>query len=293
MTTRGLILPDVPLNLDDVQLGSLVPDPRQPHLDALVAKALKLGDITARTRRSVIARLDASRDASLSANLTRIFRGHVAAGASAQLKLEAAEGAVYELRKPRTWFATLCSLPKVRTWLEEGADDDQDAWLVIGLRTLSDARIRREDRVSHTAELQVSLPVSQAVANATPAGPAAAAVVGDSLDMGASGNIVSQAGMQEEGEMEGERIYAVGLRRVKYRWYKKSTVNAALLDSHTVWESVSDVRTASTKDGDVKVVEVQLMGDDKETPWASAALGDVELGIEEDGEDDYIYGSQV
>jgi hypothetical protein len=107
------------------------------------------------------------------------------------------------------------------------------------------------------------------------------------LDVGVTGSHASRDDREDEGEMEGERIYALGFRRVKYCWYKKASVDTAFLETHNTWEPFSDTRTSGFEDSSAKVIEVQLEDDD-EISWLAGAPDGLDLRVEEDGEEDCI-----
>jgi hypothetical protein len=274
----GLILTNVPLNFDDVKLGSLVPNPKYPHQDACVGKAVTPVDYSARKRKTVSTRLDSTHDRTLSGYVTTLFSTCHSASGESHFELSAPEGIVYELRNPKTWFRELCTLPDVRTWLEATIDEGEDTYLVIGLRTLRDARITQHDQTSRSTELEAKAPVGEAV------GAAVGGSVGGAADAGLALKFAEEKGKNEAGELEDERIYAVGFRRIKHHWYHKASVDTVILDSLNIWEPFSDIRTG-IEDG--KLLQVDI--DDGEL-WQVAGLPEgVQLKIEEDGDGDGDY----
>jgi hypothetical protein len=238
-----------------------------------VGKAVKPADYSARKRNTVNTRFDSRHELSLSGYVTNLFSARHNASGESHLELSAPEGVVYELRYPKAWFRELCSLPAVRTWLEETIDEGENAFLVIGLRTLKDARITQRDQTSRCTGLKATAPVGEAIGVPT----------GGAADVGLEGKHAADEGREEAGELEDERIYNVGFRRIKYRWHRKASVDTAVLDSHNIWEPISDTRTG-LEDG--KLLEVDV---DDEEVWDVPGVPDgAQLKVEEDVDDDYI-----
>jgi hypothetical protein len=269
-----LVLNDVPLNLDDVHLGSLVPNINYPHQDALIARAATASDYTARKRKLVTTRLDSKKSHSLTAYLTKLLSVEHGGAGEKHLDLSALEGVVYELRQPKKWFQELCAMPEVRMWLEAGINEGLESYFITGIRTLKDARVERRGQASARTKVEGKAPIGEAMGVPRP--------VGDKAEAGISASHTTESEKVDVGEMEGERIYAVCFRRVKYKWYKKSSVDSAFLESTNTWVPISD----DTRGDEEKLLEVDIFDVDEVS--VAIAPEEMELKIAEEGEVDYL-----
>lgn len=83
-----LILTDVPFTLKDIQLGSLIPNIRTPHQDALASKtAIEGKDYTVRTQKNFKTLLNSEHTLSFSTYLTKLLS--IEHGSRGNIHLEA------------------------------------------------------------------------------------------------------------------------------------------------------------------------------------------------------------
>jgi len=62
------------------------------------------------------------------------------------------EARVYSLLYPKTVFKTLCDDEEVQRWLQDGYQDKQSSYLVVGYRTLLNARLTSRTHSSSTRQ---------------------------------------------------------------------------------------------------------------------------------------------
>src|SRR6266536_4224665 len=246
MATK-LILTDVPFTLEDVRLGSLIPNIRNPHQDALApTTAIEGKDYTVRTQKNFKTLLSSEHELSFSAYFTKLLSVDHASTSKAHLELSSKEGIIYEMNQPKKWFRELCKLKEVQDWLQEGIDDGQDTFMIIGFRTLKDAKLEQRGEATLQTKFQADIPIGEAISSAASGGVA---------NVGLKGNHASREEHEDTAEMEGERIYALCYRRVKHSWHERKSVDNAFLQSRNIWRTFSDTRT---DDEDGKFLEVDI-----------------------------------
>lgn len=267
-----LILTDVPFTLETIQLGSLIPNARYPHQDALAAKPATVDkDYTARKQKNFKTLLNSEHALSFSAYLTKLLSIEHDSGRKAHLELSSLEGVVYEMSQPKKWFKDLCTMAEVREWLQEGIDDGQDAFMITGFRTLKDAKLDQHGYSSAQTKAQANIPVGDAIG---------AIAAGEVANVGTKGSHISKQEQLDSAEMEGERIYAICYRKVKFRWHQRSSVDDAFLQSRNIWRTLSDTRSDAEEDG--KLLEVDI--EDSDEGFEGVTPGAKSLQMEEDKE---------
>jgi hypothetical protein len=248
-----LILTDVPFTLEDIQLGSLIPNIRTPHQDALAARTAISGkDYTIRTHKNFKTLLNSEHALSFSAYLTKLLSIEHSPGSKVHLELSSKEGIIYEMSQPKKWFKDLCKLKEVQDWLQEGIDDGQDTFMITGFRTLRDAKLEQRGEASSQTKFQADVPVGEVMGGVAP---------GDVAHVGFKGSHTSKEEHEDTAEMEGERIYALCYRKVRHSWHGRKSVDNAFLQSRNIWRAFSDTRS---DDEDGKFLEVDIEDIDEE-----------------------------
>ena len=243
-----LILTDVPFTLENIQLGSLIPNIRYPHQDALAVKTAIVGmDYTARKQKNFNTLLNSEHALSFSTYLTKLLSIERDSKRNAHLELSSLEGVVYEMSQPKKWFQDLCTKTEVQQWLQEGIDDGQDTFMITGFCTLKDAKLEKKGGSSTQTKIQANIPVAEAIG---------AVVASEVANVGVKGSHTSKQEQLDSAEMEGERIYAICYRKVKFKWHQRSSVNDAFLQSRNIWRTFSDTRSDAEEDG--KLLEVDI-----------------------------------
>jgi hypothetical protein len=249
-----LILTDVLFTLEDVRLGSLIPNIRNPHQDALAPiTAIQGKDYTVRTQKNFKTLLSSEHKSSFTTYFTKLLSIEHDSASKEHLELSSKEGMIYEMNQPKKWFKDLCKLKEVQDWLQEGIDDGQDTFMIIGYRTLKDAKLEQRGEAASQTKFQADVPIGEAIS---------AAASGGVANVGLKGNHASREEHEDTAEMEGERIYALCYRRVKHSWHEQKSVNNAFLQSRNIWRTFSDTRTDDDDDG--KFLEVDIEDYDEE-----------------------------
>lgn len=238
----------IPYTLDDVQLASLVPNIRNPNQDALSLRSLVTGaDVSVRVQKNFQARLKNGTNSMFRARLSRLLSLlHDKEDVSAT-QISALEGRMYELKQPKALFKEICTRKQVQEWLQEGLEDGQDTYFVVGYHTFFNAKMLEQNHSASHNHGEVRIPVAEGVAAI--AGP----LVGTALDASLSASKEAMDYEIESSELPGERIYAICYRRILFKWFKAGQADAAYLEPKVRWKMVSDDRAPNVDDEEVEV----------------------------------------
>ncbi|KFY69552.1 hypothetical protein V496_00133 [Pseudogymnoascus sp. VKM F-4515 (FW-2607)] len=233
-------------------LGTLVTDPRKPIQDALTTiEAKEDVDFTVRDQQGVEDSLDLANSTTFAAQITKLFNISRSKSTSNTLDVSAKAGYIYELRSPKPFFRLACAEPKVRKWLEEGFQQNDKSYFVVGLRTFLDATVSESNRDESTTKAEAAVPVGEIVKANT------AVSLGDAADVKFSGQRSRARGSRAAFNTEGERIFAVCYNRVKM---SRGSECHAVLGRENVWRFFTDQRKS---------------GASVEEEWYEADLDDV------------------
>ncbi|PGH26500.1 hypothetical protein AJ80_01814 [Polytolypa hystricis UAMH7299] len=232
-----LVLPSRFLCREDVQLACLVPNIKEPELDAFESPVpLRPTDFTVNTIEDYHAFLQSRTDSRARAMLTRLARLTSETINSTDVQVAAQSARIYTLRKPAQLFGTLCKESNVREWLKEQVEDDMDVYFVIGLDTLIDSSNAEGAQLKSRQSAQVAVPIGEIV-GATP--------MGDYLDVGLEGGRGKNQETSYRYLAPGERICTLRLKKVIFRFWQPRDAANASLSKNSVWRTVSSNRGAS------------------------------------------------
>jgi len=274
MPSSTFIFTSTPYAKSAVPLASLVPDKRYPHMDALSKIEVKEGDDYSVTiDKNFNGRVHIESDSFFKATITRIFSVEWEKETTDTFHVTAEEGRVYALRQPKAIFKKLCALEDVRKWLEEGFVDKQKTYLVIGYRTLLDAKLVRQTERSTNIAAQGRAPIgAPAEVDPTPT---------SEMDTQAAGGHRNRAGGAGEFETNGERIYAICYRKVGFKFFEG--IDIAFLESGNRWKSFSKTRGKTQGEVEGEVVEADIEEEDE------GGVGQIELFATTDGEERFVF----
>ncbi|KAG9656709.1 hypothetical protein KCU98_g5657, partial [Aureobasidium melanogenum] len=230
MARDKFLVTATPYALEAIALASLVPDRRCPDQDAFKALDIKAKDFTKTHDSNFISTIDANRDSSVSAAVTRLFSAMFSSSKQTQSRLTANGAYVYKLNQPKVLFQQLCENSEARDWLEDGCRQDLESYFVVGFRTLVDAKVEDVRKKSHSGSGKVSVP-TEAVA-----GPTGGAL---NVELGADTSRVDNS--EASFEAKGERVVAILYRKVHLSSVS-GTFESARLSKDTkevTWSSTS------------------------------------------------------
>ena len=225
------ILTGIPYTLEDVKLGSLIPAPKSPSQDTFDPLTILVAnkDFRSRPEENVDFDFEGEGKSSFDAGITKFLRMFGLKAKTQSVKLESRQARIHELVKPRSIFTTLIANEDCKKWLENARENGEKPHLVVGYKTYLDASKKTEFIHDTTAEVAATIP-----AGAIAQDPNAALPGGSVLDSGAKANISNQARTTNSSELKGERIFAISLRKVIFRFFS-SKVDGARLENKNCW----------------------------------------------------------
>src|SRR5271154_5737868 len=204
--SKVFIFTSTPYATNDIPLGSLIPNIRSPAQDALKKAKLKKGvDYLVNADENFSGRITDESKTFFKAAITRVFSSMLDFESQDTFYVTSETARRYELRQPNLVFHQLCQDDDVKKWLEEGYHDKQDSHLVIGFRTLLNARLFRKAQQATDAAIQFHIPTGAPAGDPTPTGE------GDVKIAGGHGH---KSGREGEFTALGERIYAICYRKI-------------------------------------------------------------------------------
>ncbi|KAF9761672.1 hypothetical protein IL306_003751 [Fusarium sp. DS 682] len=141
-----------------------------------------------------------------------------------------ARGINYSLDNSDAWFDKAVGIPDTRRWIESAALRGDKIYMIVGIQTLTDARIVQTSARGRQAEGHVNVPVSLSLAAATAIMPFAElvdpAVHGEHQDV-ESGQLWLVA--------PGEQVCSLQYRAVKPRWLSSRLIKTPRLSETRQW----------------------------------------------------------
>jgi hypothetical protein len=195
-------LTEIPYNLDDIKLGSLVPNIAQPDQDFFPpAGRLRAGtDFKSRNQKNFKFSLEQDNNTSGKLRLTRLFTTSGTSRDEDKAELWSKEGRAYSLTQPKQLFNSMCRSTRTQHWMQATLDDGLDIHLVVGLRTFLDATTSDEKGTTRNIDANLTIPVGELAAGVS---------TGDALDVGLDVSEGTKEKETESFEVPGERIFAV------------------------------------------------------------------------------------
>lgn len=282
---RTLVLTPKLVPLSQVHLGSLIIDTTYPYQDAFVLSSPTDGqDYFASPSSAFNALLSRTKNTDFHVQLTTIFSTTFGWNIDESRQLDAVEEKLYELKGPLTWFEDLCSSFKTKTWLQQRLGAGDNIFLIVGLRTLLDPKLAIKAEYGYNTSLDANVP-GDAVISAVTGTPIN---TGGNLDFGGGGNF-KRGGKQNVGfEQQGEHVYAVHYKKVKFSWFARDRVSQASLDKKNVWIDL----TLSRATEDAVGSDQQVTGGTQESSEKQIIQADLadQLGVA--GEHIFTEGSE-
>ncbi|KAI9861601.1 MAG: hypothetical protein M1813_005211 [Trichoglossum hirsutum] len=232
--------------IDDVPLGSLVPDKRYPHQDALSVAQLVEDDYSVRVDRNFRERMHTGSKSFFRTVIMRLVSASANIETHNYSQLSSVEGRTYELRRPKDVFRQLCTREDVQRWLEDGYIGRLEAYFIIGYRTFLDGKLVRQDH-SSSSSARIQIPTG---AGQTPVAGLGAEMVAE---------LSHSAGGGGEYEMVGERIYAVCYRKVNFKLSKG--VRGPFLEPGNRWRPFFK---RSEDPGEATIIEAYIGDEDED-----------------------------
>lgn len=170
------------------------------------------------------------------------------------------------------WFEEATRLPATRSWIEQRIDQGNDIYMIVGFRSVTNARIIQESCLGTTAEGQVQLPAALSLAAAGVIVP-----LGDIIDPSVGGHRQVFDGARSQFLVHGEQVCALQYRKIRHSWLSSKRVDKSRL-SQPWWFSVEKWR--GEEEGEDDIIEVELTQvEGLDEGWTREVSGDEVLLI--------------
>lgn len=253
---KKFFIPAVAPVRDAVQLGSIVPNIRQPHQDAFSSTKfpVEVGgpDILVQEQDSLGRLFLTSNNSSISTQLTNLFSASYEGQDINMNMLSKCMTKLYELSQPKALFNRICSGDEdAKYWFQNEIENGTKAlYFITAYYTVVDATISRFSQESRTESLDAKIPVNNMVTATT-----GVVVPGVDLDAGISTKHGRGSLDTEIVKASGERIFAFCYRKISFKFFLRRDIKHARLKADNCWVMASENRGEDDED---EVVEANL-----------------------------------
>lgn len=238
MPKATLILSQL-LPLDTVGLGYLAIYPQDPGQDSYrpEADSFSNDDVIAQRLEDFSHILDRTTGSRLHAFLSSAIHSTFSNKNVSGIDISSALCVTRQLRNSEDIFQKICALSSARRWLERALRRRQKVYLVVGIRTLTDAHIQQGKLRALEAEASVEIPTALAAAASGVVLP-----LGDFLDVGAGLSRQKQDDEKISFVAPGEQIFAVQYRKVQFTRFSGRDIDKASLELGNSWKVYVEAR---------------------------------------------------
>ncbi|KAI1434926.1 hypothetical protein GGR50DRAFT_694581 [Xylaria sp. CBS 124048] len=272
MAPHTFIFTNSPYKLCQISLASFVPNIHQPHQDAERSYQVQESDYDAQDDEGFDLLLNSSSESHLKAAASKLVSVFGSKGKGNRLQVQATKGRIYSLKQPHALFGRIISGDKgivdTQKWLEDCKQRGITPRFVVAFRTLVDARLAASESENAAFGGKITAPVGVL-------GGDTIGVTDVTGEAGHESRKESQGGMRTPGE----RIYAIGYRKVKLA-YRRGMITATLPSLENTWECFASPR------GDMAG---EVEGDANGDVYVNADLHDGDGDGDDDHDDCQVY----
>lgn len=256
-----------PFSKDAITLGSLIPDKRYPDLNALIKYDIKKEDFTQVVDQNFEDYIRLGSHSSFKAALTKLFTASLSLSSTEDIQFSSKYARKYMLRSPRDVLKILCEDSEVQRWLEEGYENNDKTYYIIGFRTLWNAKLIDRSFNDRGIQAKAEIPVGAAAG--------IEAVSQGMMDVTAE---VSHSHDEDRGqnyEATGERIYAICYQKVELK-LDSGIFESAKPDKDIKWRSYSNTKSKGVEVSMVATIDDELNESEDESVSQRLDVGDEE-----------------
>ena len=205
------------LEVNEVPLGCLVPNPANPGMDFYPVKppALTLEQISKRSIVGVREWLDKAKHSGFRAKLTRFFSAERTSEATSTAELIAPVATLYYIKHPKIHLKDLCKDDDAKDWIQDTLKYEP-IFLVVGFLTVTSAEVEHERKQASAFKAEVKVPtidiLTHGIASLTTSDTATGALdIGVGLETGGHAHAVYSF------VAPGERIIGVQYRKLHFK----------------------------------------------------------------------------
>ncbi|KAI1046199.1 hypothetical protein LB505_009884 [Fusarium chuoi] len=246
-----LVLISTPLDLGKVKLGNLVPNIGQPHIDAFEPYKLPDDAIHVTKQLDFKARIEQSKGSALEASLTKLLSGSWNNSHTHVLDLSACKSMCYEVKNPLSFFKEIISQERTRMRLQDAIASGHKMYVITALRSVIDAKVAQSISASKDVSAGAGVPLGAILAGGIDP-------TGGLADIQGSFRRGNSAHQTQTYLSPTEQVYAVGYRRIGFKWFISKNVDSAFLDVKNRWKVMGEEIMGDEDEDEEDIIEADL-----------------------------------
>ncbi|EXM24801.1 hypothetical protein RAB80_002398 [Fusarium oxysporum f. sp. vasinfectum] len=246
-----LVLISTPIDLGKIKLGNLVPNISQPHIDAFEPYTLPDDAIHVSEQVDFKTRIEQSKGSALEATLTRLLSGSWNNSRTHVLNLSACKAMCYEVKGPLSFFKEILSQERTRMRLQDAIASGHKMYVITALRTVIDPKVAQSISTSKNLSAGAGVPLGAILAGGIDPTGGLADIQGNLR----RGNSAQQTQMYLSPT---EQVYAVGYRRIGFKWFASKNVDSAFLHVKNRWKVMGEEMMGDEDEDEEDIIEADL-----------------------------------
>ncbi|KAF5563749.1 hypothetical protein FPHYL_5028 [Fusarium phyllophilum] len=246
-----LVLVSTPIDLGKIKLGNLVPNIGQPHIDAFEPYALPEDAIYVSEQLDFQTRIEQSKGSALEAALTKLLSGSWTNSQTHVLNLSACKAMCYEVKSPLAIFKEIISQDRTRMRLQDAIASGHKMYVITALRTVINAQVAQSTSTSKDISTGAGVPLGAILAGGIDPTGGLADIQGNIR----RGNSAQQTQVYLSPT---EQVYAIGYRRIGFKWFVSKNVDTAFLDVKNRWKVMGEEMMGDEDEDEEDIIEAGL-----------------------------------
>ncbi|EWG41166.1 hypothetical protein FVEG_03323 [Fusarium verticillioides 7600] len=246
-----LVLISTPIDLGKIKLGNLVPNVSQPHIDAFEPITLPEDEIHVSEQLDFRTRIEQNKGSTLEATLTQLLSGSWNNSRAHVLNLSACKAMCYEVKSPLAFFKEIISQDRTRLRLQDAIGNGHKMYVITALRTVINAEVSQSISTSKDISTGVGVPLGAILAGGIDPTGGLADIQGNI----GRGNSAQQTQVYLSPT---EQVYAVGYRRIGFKWFASKRIDSAFLDVKNRWKVMGEEMMGDEDEDEEDIIEADL-----------------------------------
>lgn len=244
-----ILFPQFFLPFESIKLGRFITSVEYPHQDFHDPPYTRPPAATVTIRNQYNSLRHESNSSGFTSALTSLMSAGFSKRANLKLRVSTDHVRTYTLENSQRWFEEAAGFDDTRQWIERTIDQGDDAYLIVGFHTVTDARIIHQSAVGAEQGGYIGLPVGLSLTAVGIVAP-----LGDIIDPRIGTHRREADGVLEQFLAPGEQICALQYRKVCHRWLSSKKMDKASLAKVPRWTAGD--RWRNEEEGEEDVIEV-------------------------------------
>jgi hypothetical protein len=184
-----------------------------------------------------------STNASFGSTLTSLISAGFSKRAKSKIHIAPAHGTTYSLDNSEAWFDEAVGLSDTRRWIEKAALRGDNIYMIVGITTLTDARLVLKSVGERQVGGQINVPVGLSLAAAGVIVPLAGLI-----DPTVHGKYQNIDDVQSQYIAPGEQVCALQYRKICHKWLSGRLIERSRLSKTRQWSCMEGERRDAYED---------------------------------------------